>query len=321
MLGGKGSRDVDFENDRPPDAPFVDLLFCRRITGVESTHEPHLKEGSGLLLGLCHVERFRQMDRRGLFAKRRLFRGQRLHDDVAMRVGRTDDDDRIDVPIGNQIRRIRIGPGNIEFGRDLLRQLTVGIGNRRQLRRGNPRTQIACVDAAQPSQSNQSDIQPRHYFSPLVTSSMRTFTSGCATSPRSAFTAFSIAAFPISSGNWATDASIGPFVDCLARVLHRIETDDLDLAGLAGRANRLDRAERHHVVAGEHGVDLGMGLQHVLKHIEPLIALPVGRLRRNDLDPWRRRDPVLEPAHPRVAGLVTRNTFEHADVGLAARCC
>ena len=49
---------------------------------------------------------------------------------------------------------------------------------------------------------------------------------------------------------------------------------------LARGRDRLDRAERHHVVAREHRVDLGVRLQHVLEHGEALVALPVARSAR-----------------------------------------
>src|SRR5439155_11963219 len=88
--------------------------------------------------------------------------------------------------------------------------------------------------------------------------------------------------------------------------------------GLARGGDGLDGAERHEVAAREDAVDVGMRLQHVLKDVEALIALPVRRLGGDDHDAWRAPHRLAKSAEPRVAGFMTRNAFENADAGLAA---
>ena len=53
---------------------------------------------------------------------------------------------------------------------------------------------------------------------------------------------------------------------------------------LLARRDRLDRAERHLVVGGEHGVDVGVRLQDVLHRADRLLAVEVARDLLDDLD-------------------------------------
>jgi hypothetical protein len=50
----------------------------------------------------------------------------------------------------------------------------------------------------------------------------------------------------------------------LRRLERPVEADEQDLVLLLARRDRLDRPERHLVVGGEHGVDVGVRLQDVL---------------------------------------------------------
>src|SRR5262249_47462236 len=198
------------EDDGAADPPFVHLSFCGRVAGIEPAHEAHLKERSGPRFRFGRLDRFGQRDGGRLLAECRLLRVERMNDDVAVRVRRTDDDDRVHLRIGNQGGRIGVRAPGVELARSPLGQRAVGVGDRDERRRRDPRAQIARVHATETAEPYQSNVQPRHYLSPLVTSSMRTLTSAGTLSPRSAFTAFSTATRPISSGNCATDATMAP---------------------------------------------------------------------------------------------------------------
>ena len=102
--------------------------------------------------------------------------------------------------------------------------------------------------------------------------------SGGSVSPRITLTALSTAALPISVRELRHRCLHRPCRNRLLRIVQRVEPDDADLAGLPGRGDRLDRAERHQVARGKDRVDVRMRLQHVLEDVEALIALPVCRL-------------------------------------------
>ena len=112
-------------------------------------------------------------------------------------------------------QRIGVVPGHIELGRHLLRDGLDRIRDRHQFCFRNAARQVPRIYAAQASRPNQSDCQPslasrRHFTSSFVTSASFTLISAGSVSPRITFTALSTAAFPISDGNCATDASIVP---------------------------------------------------------------------------------------------------------------
>ena len=84
------------EHQRRADPPRLDLFLRGRITGVEATHESHLEEDAGSCDRLLHRRDFRQRERRRLLAERRLAALRRRDDQLAMRVGRADDHQRVD---------------------------------------------------------------------------------------------------------------------------------------------------------------------------------------------------------------------------------
>ena len=102
-----------------------------------------------------------------------------------------------------------------------------------------------------------------------------------------------------------------PLLDCGPRLGLRVEAHHHDLAGLAGGGDRFHRAERHQVAAREECVDVGVCLQDVLKDVEALVALPVGRLRCDDLDAGRLADDFAESFQPRITRFVPGDALEH----------
>jgi hypothetical protein len=193
-------------------------------------------------------------------------------------------------------------PRHVEFRCDLLGERRHRIRHGDEPRLRNAACEIPRVDASEPSQTDQSNCQSSfsrsrgHFTVSLVTSSSFTLTSVGGVSPRITFTAFSTGHAPHFRRELRDRRRHRPRRNRLLRIVERVEPDDADLARLAGGRQRFDRPERHQIAAGEDAVDVGMRLQHVLEHGEALIALPVGRLRRDDRDAGRPLDRVLESA-------------------------
>ena len=115
-----------------------------------------------------------------------------------------------------------------------------------------------------------------------MTISSFTMMSGGSFSPAMTFTALSTAALPISYGNCATVASIVPasiafFASSSASKPTTRILPVLPAAAIASIAPSAIRSLAANTVSMSR-----MRLQHVLKHVEALIALPVRRLRRDD---------------------------------------
>jgi hypothetical protein len=152
------------------------------------------------------------------------------------------------------------------------------------------------------------------YWPLFVTSASGTRWSAGTGSPRSTFAALSTAMRPMSRHRCLHRAR----VDCLPRIVQRVEADDADAARPPGGCNCLDGAERHQIAAGEQGVDVRVRLQHVLKNGEALVAFPVGGLTRHDGHPGMRLNGIAEAAQAGIARLVAGNAFEDGDTRLPA---
>ena len=286
-----------FEDERRADSSLLDLRFGRRVARVEPAHESHLEEHARARDGVLHGRDFVERERRRLLAKRRLAARCRRDHDIPMGMRRRHDHDCLDRGVVDERERIGIVPRHIELRRDLLRQRRQGIRDGDQPCFRNAAREIARVDASQPAEANQSYRESslsraRHFTLSLVTSSSFTLTSGSGFSPRMTLTALSTATRPISDGNCATEAAIVPAAIAFFASSSASKPDDADSAGFARGGEGFDGAERHQVAAGEDAVDIRMRLQHVLKDIESLIALPVRRLRRHDGDTGRRLDGI-----------------------------
>ena len=269
-------------------------FFAGGVAGVEPPHEPHLEEHAGAARSPSCIAATSSSESAGGFSQNvGLPRCGRGDDQLAVRVRRADDDDRVDRRVVDERQRIGVVPRHVELGRDFLRQRS---------RPDRPRPRAAfrrCGSTGRarrrgPGGRAQSIQLPdvlsgdRHFTLSLVTSSSLTLMSAGTVSPRITLTALSTATRPISDGKLRHRRLHRPRRNRLLRIVERVEADDADLAGLAGGGDRLDRAERHQVAAGEHAVDVGVRLQHVLEHVEALVALPVRRLRRDDRDARRR---------------------------------
>ena len=237
---------------------------------------------------VLHRRHLVERQRRRLLAERRLAALRRRDDQLAVRVRRADDDQRVDGRVVDQRERIRVVSRHVEFRGDFLARAIPPDRPRPRaaFRRCGSRDRARRRGRAGRARSVQSpDVlceRCGHFTLSLVTSSSFTLMSGGTVSPRITLTALSTATRPISDGKLRHRGLHRSRRNRLLRIVERVEADDADLAGLAGGGDRFDRAERHQVAAGEDAVDVGMRLQHVLEHVEALIALPVRRLRRDD---------------------------------------
>src|SRR5438552_6008396 len=129
-----------------------------------------------------------------------------------MRMRGADDDDGVDVAGFDQFRGLVVRPGDVELFRHLARERAIRVGHGHEPRLRAARAQVARVDAAEASDANQSDVQAGcgHFTFSFVINSIRTLASASIGSCLIACTAFSTARRPISSGNWATEASMTP---------------------------------------------------------------------------------------------------------------
>ena len=100
--------------------------------------------------------------------------------------------------------------------------------------------------------------------------------------------------------------------DRLLRIVDRVEADDPDLARSCPRPRspRPRRAPSCRCTAKTR-VDVRVRLQHVLEDVEALVALPVRRLRRDDLDArrvlrWRRGIRAAASRRSRGPGMPSR---------------
>src|SRR5204863_7238381 len=152
---------------------------------------------------------------RRLLAERRLLRRRRRDDQLAMRMRRRDDHDRVNERIVEQRTRLGIVVRHVELGSDIRREPGHWIGHGDESRLGDARREVARVYAAQAAEAGEADGElpfsdGGHFTLSFVTSSSRTLTSAGSVSPLMTFTALSTATRPISAGNCATEAAIFP---------------------------------------------------------------------------------------------------------------
>ena len=207
-------------------------------------------------------------------------------------VGR-DDDDRVDRRVVDQRQRIGVATAARRTPRrPPSPAIASRIGHRHQPRFRNAAGQIARVDAAQAAERQSIRRQSRHPSSSFhVVLGHHLELDHDVGRQRLAADhldrAFHRRPGPSRTGNCATDASIVPAAiaffasSSASKPITRI-LPVLPAAAIASIAPSAIRS-----LHGEHGVDVGMRLQHVLEHVEALVALPVGRLRRDDRDARR----------------------------------
>ena len=75
--------------------------------------------------------------------------------------------------------------------------------------------------------------------------------------------------------------------DSLHGLIGSVHTHDRDLARLARRAKRLERAQRHLIVGRPHTGQVRMSNQQVLHDVQAFGAIPIGILLTNQLDARR----------------------------------
>src|SRR5262245_26005613 len=95
-----------------------------------------------------------------------------------------------------------------------------------------------------------------------------------------------------------------------------IDADDRRLA--VGRFKRLDGADRHRIVGGEHTIDLRIEPQKALHHFDRWRTGIVRRLRGEELDVGKLLERVLVRLHADDAGGQIVGTFEDHDASLLA---
>src|SRR3954469_12359509 len=226
-LGRNGSREVALNTSGVPIRPPAICFFAAAYPASKRRMNPIWKNMPDAAIAVCIAATsssasaggfsqkvgFRrlpppQKEPRSLFG--RLAAARRRDDELAMRMRRADDDDRVNRGIVDERCRIGVVLRHVAFGRDFVRERGHWIGNRDQPRLRNPACQIARVHPAEPAEADQTDIETFHLALSLVTSSSFTLMSAGIFSPRITFTALSIAARPISAGNCATEAAIVP---------------------------------------------------------------------------------------------------------------
>ena len=174
---------------------------------------------------------------------------------LAVDVRRRDDDDGVDARVVDQRQRIGVRLRHVELFGDLLGQVAHRIGNRDQLRFRNAPGQIARVDAAEAAETNHSNVQ-------IVSSLFCHHLELHHDVGRQFFAGHHL--------DRALDRGLAhlvrklrhrrvhrPRLDRLLRIVQGVEADDANLAGLAGGGDGFDRAERHQIAGGKHGVDVG----------------------------------------------------------------
>ena len=129
-----------FEDHRPPDRALGDLFLRRRVSGIEAAHEAHLKKRPRLVDGVRHRGAFGEGERRRLLAERRFSRPGGGDDDLPMRMRRGDDDDGVDVAVGNQLFGGAVRLGHVELLGDAVGECPIGVrdGRRRSFRESAP---------------------------------------------------------------------------------------------------------------------------------------------------------------------------------------
>jgi hypothetical protein len=143
-----------------PDVAFVNLALAGDVSRIEAPHEPHLEERAGTADGVLDLPGLLQAERQRLLAECRLSSLDRGHDDFTMGMRRARDDDGIDGPVLNQIGRALVCAGHVELFGDFGCQRLVHIRDGDKARLGDTRGEVACVDATESAQADQSDVQP-----------------------------------------------------------------------------------------------------------------------------------------------------------------
>jgi hypothetical protein len=168
---------------------------------------------------------------------------------IAMRMRRADDDDSVNRRIRDQLFRVGVRFRHVELRRHVARQLLVHVGDRHQPRRRNPRAQVARVDAAEASHSDETNVHPGHLLDVLLCDQFDA-------DPGVRLERFVLdrmhrvldAATAISSGNCATDPRIVPSLIACASSTASKPTRDRSVL-LAARI--ASTAPAHHVAARE----------------------------------------------------------------------
>ncbi len=117
------------EDDRRTNPSLIGLLLGGCISGIEPAHEPHLKKGTVACDCTLNVSAFSQRQRQRLLTERRFARFDGGHRDGSMGVRRTDDHDRVDLFVADQIARVLVAAADAEFRGDGRRDRAIGVGH------------------------------------------------------------------------------------------------------------------------------------------------------------------------------------------------
>ncbi len=86
------------------------------------------------------------------------------HDDLPVRMGRSDHDHGIDVTVGDQVLSGAVGLRHVELLRDLVSERAIGVCDGHDGRFGNATREIADVHITKPTQTDDSHLQPDTSF-------------------------------------------------------------------------------------------------------------------------------------------------------------
>ena len=147
------------EDYRVADRPFTEPRLGGDVASVEPAHESELEEHAGRLDHPLHLERIVERNGERLLAEDGLAGGGRRLRDRPVRVGGRDDHDSIDRPIVDDSLWVNRAERHVELTHDGVHGRLREVGDRRQARAGDSCRQIACVDAPEPAEPDQSDVQ------------------------------------------------------------------------------------------------------------------------------------------------------------------
>src|SRR5262245_8222907 len=109
------------EDYRLADHAVFYLLLSGAKAAIESAHEAHMEEDSGLVNNFLYRARLVERDGERLFAKDGKAGARGGGDDVVMRTGRRDDDDGVNLLVVNQVLIVRIPLGYADLSGDCFR--------------------------------------------------------------------------------------------------------------------------------------------------------------------------------------------------------